>query len=148
MTTPRFVTFRGETLSVYRMALQYKKCPATVRRRLLDGRSIEYALFGKRDGQASVTIDGVTRTIDGWCKRIGITRKAFYKRRKRGNVLTAPAQKRKGVTAWGRTQYLREWEVECHIKTATIWHRINKLGMTPEQALTMPVDERYRRNEK
>lgn len=46
------------------------------------------------------------------------------------------------ITANGKTQTLTEWATELGCTRGAILHRINKTGMTPEQAVTMPISDR------
>lgn len=53
--------------------------------------------------------------------------------------LALPNQRRHYVTAWGRTKTLTAWSREKNISYTTLLRRL-RTGMTPEVALSMPVD--------
>lgn len=148
----KLISYRNETLSICAMARKYDKPASTVWNRLSQGHSVEYALFGYPQGQGRVTINGVTRSIDGWSRIAKITAFSFYRRRRlypnEPERWITPDTRRKGITAFKRTQSAREWEAETGINERTIWRRIAVTGLTPEQALTMPVDMRYSRRKK
>lgn len=49
------------------------------------------------------------------------------------------------ITAFGKTQNLSDWASETGIHRATITRRINLLGWSVEDALTLPSHSRYKR---
>lgn len=45
------------------------------------------------------------------------------------------------VTAFGKTMNLVDWSKETGIRAETLWARLSKYGMTPEEAMSKPVRE-------
>lgn len=43
------------------------------------------------------------------------------------------------VTAFGRTQCVHDWAEQYGVKPETIWARIHKQGMSPEEAISLPL---------
>lgn len=94
-----------------------------------------------------LTYDGRTQCIVEWAEELGVNRGTLQTRLQRGwsteRALTQPTGKHRrkhyGLTAFGRTQTLPEWEKETGIAFKTILHRIDRLGWSTEEALTIPA---------
>lgn len=63
-----------------------------------------------------------------------------------GNVRWAsPARQQRNkrntrwLTAFGRTLSIHDWAEQYGVKPETIWARVSKQGMSPEEALTLPM---------
>ena len=83
MTTSRFVTYKGETLTVSQMARKYGLKPDFVKGRLYSGWSIEDAIE-KPVEYEEITYKGVTKTVSDWATEIGFTYHQLKKRLMRG----------------------------------------------------------------
>lgn len=98
----------------------------------------------------SITINGETRSISEWERRLGIPRGVASTRLRRGysveqsfattgytSASSPIVRQRTEITALGKTQTVYEWEKLTGIKWSTIRHRLKK-GWTPDQAVSIP----------
>ncbi len=112
--------------------------------RLEDGIPMEEAVkTQRRTNYKMVTIRGETRPLHYWAKVAGVSQSTFWQRIKMGwteERLLLPLQRKK-ITAWNKTQSFEKWEAETGVPACTIWYRIRVSGLTPEQAMTMPIDK-------
>lgn len=101
-----------------------------------------------------ITHNGRTQTLTQWSKETGLRYNTIIRRIESGwtveQALTRPQQKgrkpsqRKDahmITFNGRTQSMRDWEVECGF-SVTLLHQRLKLGWSIERALTTPKELR------
>lgn len=89
---------------------------------------------------ATYTINGVTLTLAGWCKRYSISEETVRSRLKRGLPIEAAlAEKPTSVrmfTINGETMDITKWCERTGLKRSVVSHRIDR-GWTIEQALEM-----------
>lgn len=98
-----------------------------------------------------ITIDGVTKCATDWCSERGLTLGGLHNRINCGmspeQALSRPSDGRIRkdnhiLTAGGVSKRITDWARQVGIAAGTIRYRMRVLGMTQEQAIFHPRDER------
>lgn len=135
----RYETLNGETHTIAEWCrLHGTTNYGRIRKRLAAGWTLEEALQTPFDTRyRKLTIDGQTRTVSAWRRRLNISRGGFDARlRRRGSKLLKPVVRLH--EAFGRKQTLNAWSAEYGKKRKTIDWRMRQ-GMSLELALTLAV---------
>ena len=82
--TNRYVTFRGERMTIAELARRSGISYRLLHKRLQHGWPLEDAIAAPKRGRNRLTLNGVTLTIVEWTKRLGFSQETIRHRMRRG----------------------------------------------------------------
>lgn len=92
-----------------------------------------------------ITVGGCSRSISGWARQLGVTKRAITERLRLGwteeDAVTRPpgkCGKLRHITANGCTKTLSEWARCSGLHDSTIARRLDVMGWSPDDAINMP----------
>jgi len=139
------IVFGGKTWpSLRALCRVFGKSISTVHERMKHGMSLKDALHETNLRSHKFTVNGKRLTTKEAAKVLGVAPSTLRKRKTDGwkaSDVVLPRVYRKGVTAFGRTQSVTAWAKECNIHRDCLRYRLRS-GMSPELALTLPVEKR------
>lgn len=155
----RNITIGGETKCLSEWAEQAGLQAPTISFRIASGwpeeRWLEPIADSRKDCRGILySFDGQNLTIKQWARRFGLPCETVRHRVQvlgwslEESLITEPNKRpRSGgarITAFGKTQNIDQWARETGIAASTIRMRINKRGLDPETALSLPIENRGR----
>jgi hypothetical protein len=143
MPAPMMIEIHGAVKSISDWAKFYNRPKSTARRRMKQGMTPLEAFTTKSFNTGYLTVNNERRTIQAWIKRAGISRCTLSWRLAQGwsleDAVSPPKKRTAKLTAFGVTQSLRAHCRDHNAKYRTVHWRMVEIGLTLEQALTMPV---------
>lgn len=123
----------------------------TVQSRLRRGMSLKDALTPGYAAGYEIPVGDEVYSAKRLSIALGFHEKTIGKRIALGwnfSDLTKPNQRKRLITAFNETKTFSQWCREKGICRGTLAHRLDVLHMTPEAALSLPVDEASSKNAK
>lgn len=123
----------------------------TVRSRLRSGKSLREAFTPGYAAGHKIPVGDAVYNAKELSKTLGMHRSTIGKRIARGwdiADLAKPSQRKRLITAFNETKTFSQWCREKGICRGTLANRLDVLRMTPEEALTLPINENRSKNAK
>jgi hypothetical protein len=151
--------FHGYTFLRHRLPREYTVYRETVRR-CTDPKCRDYPSYGGRGVRVPESWIG-PKGYEAFIRDVGYSPTPQHELHRRDRSLPYSAEncvwgtardrilrwrKPRMVTAFGRTQSLRDWSLETGISASNISQRIRIHGMSPEEAVTRPVRKKIVRD--
>lgn len=140
-----------EDCTVHQLAKRVGIPPSTVKSRLGRGMSLEEALTPGYAAGHKIKFGERTYNAKELSKILGLHKATIGKRIRAGwqmDELPTQNLRNRMITAFGETKRFMQWSRERKIGKGTLAHRLDVLHMSPELALTLPIDESRSKNAK